>query len=525
MINLRRPVLRSPVKRTVAAAGTAALVAGLAACGGSSSATTDQNPEQLTIAASTEPKSLDPADAADYANYALNGLIYSPLFMKDEKGEPQPVLAKDYSVSEDKTKWTINLKEGISFSDGTPFNAEAVCYNVDRLIDPESSYGASARWNVVDGCETISDSQVVLDTGEPYALLMTSILSHPPMSQMVSPSMEEFGDEKGSNPVGTGPYKITNWANGSKVSLEKNPEYNAEVLGEAPVFDTVEWRIVAEDTTRVLQLESGEVDFAYNIPSTSTDQLESNGNVELIKVAGRFAQYSLNATKEPFDDVKVRQAANHAVNKEQIAKELLNGEAKVATGSAGSAAQGFAPVGQYEYDPEKAKKLLEEAGAVGAEVAITTPVGRYPQDKVVAEAVTQQLNEVGFKATTNAIGDWPTLQKDMFSDKLQTAYMAWSPGAVEALYEQWDGCTKSQWALGHHCVPKLTELREEASAEFDEGKRAALEEELQQTAFDQALGLYMFEINDVNGQSTALETIYEDPMTYVNFLTAKPKEG
>ena len=524
MDNFHQPYLRSMIKKPIAVAGAITMVAALTACGGSSAAT-DQNTEQLTIAASTEPKSLDPGNAADYANYALNGLIYSPLFMKDEKGEPQPVLAEGYSVSADQTKWTIDLKKGISFSDGTPFDADAVCYNVDRLIDPESSYGASALWSSVDDCQKSSDSQVVLDTGEPYALLMNTVLSHPPLSQMVSPSMEDFGDEKGNHPVGTGPYKLKSWANGSKVTLEKNPEYNTEALGTAPEFETVEWRTVAEDTTRVLQLESGEADYAYSIPSTSTAQLEQSEKVTLTKIAGRFAQYSLNATSEPFDDVKVRQAANHAVNKEQIATELLNGEAKVATGSAGSSAEGFAAVGQYEYDPDKARKLLEEADAVGAEVAISTPVGRYPQDKVVAEAVTQQLNDAGFNASTNAVGDWPTFQKDMFSDKLQTAYMAWSPDAVEGTYKKWDGCTKSQWALGHYCMPELTDLREKASAEFDEGKRTKLEKEMQQKAFDEALGLYMFEINDVNGQSASLEPIYEDPMTYVNFLTAKPKAG
>lgn len=495
----------------------------LAACSGTSGSP-DSDTAQLTIAASVEPKSLDVGDAADYSNYALNHLMYSPLFIKDESGEPQPVLAEGYEVSDDKTRWSIDLKEGIEFSDGTPFNAEAVCYNVDRLIDPESKLGRSALWAPVDGCKETSEFQVELDTGEPYALLMEVVLSHPALSDMISPSMEEFGDEKGNHPIGTGPYQLKTWDHGAKVVLERNPNYNAEILGEAPPFETVEWRTVTEDTTRVLQLQSGEVDFAYNIPSTSTEELESDDKIDLIKVAGRFAQYSLNATSEPFDDVKVRQAANHAVNKEQIAEEILNGEAKVATGSAGSAAAGFAAVGQYEYDPDKARKLLEEADAVGADVKVSTPVGRYPQDKTVAEAVTQQLNDAGFSATTNAVGDWPTFQNDMFSDKLQTAYLAWSPGPVEALYQQWDGCSKSQWALGHKCIPELTELREAATAEFDDDKRAQLEEELQQSAFDQALGLYMFEINDVNAQSSSLAPIYEDRQTFVNFLTAKPKE-
>jgi ABC-type transport system substrate-binding protein len=473
----------------------------------------------LTIAASTEPTSFDSGAGGDFQNYALNLFMFHNLFEQDEKGVPQPMLAESYSVEEDNLTWTFKLKEGIEFSDGTPFTSEAVCFTVDQLIAPDSPKPHASSWAPVGECKVVDDYTVQLITKEPYAAVVSHIVSGGYPGVMLSPSMGEYGDEMGLHPIGTGPYVLKEWIRGDRVILVPNENFS-EVLGPKPYYDEIIWRVVPEDTTRILMLETGEVDVAYSVPPEMVESVDAKPDLNVVSVAGLWNWYLFDVNKPPLDDVRVRQALNHAVDKQLIIDTLLEGRAKIATGPIGSAFGGFEPVGTYEYDPDKAKQLLEEAGAAGAHIVVHSPSGRYPNDSKVGEAVVAQLQEVGLDAELTVIGDWPAYMQTIWDEEPMVSFLGWQATPIQSFFFRTLACEGGNWNLGPYCDPELDELILKTGAAVDAEEYKELATELQTTIFERAIGLYMYNVSIDTGIRAGIEGVYAQPNTLLQFRNA-----
>jgi ABC-type transport system substrate-binding protein len=475
----------------------------------------------LTIAASAEITSFDSGEGGDFQNYALNLLMFHNLLEQDEKGEVHPVLAESYSVADDNVTWTFNLKQGIQFSDGTPFTSEAVCFTVDQLIAEDSAKAHASTWSPVGSCNTVDDYTVQLVTKEPYAPFIGSVVSAGYAGQILSPSMGEFGDEAGQHPIGTGPYQLKEWIRGDRVVLERNPNYS-EILGPKPYFDEIVWRIIPEDTTRILALQNGEVDFAYKVPAELYGEVNTDPNINVLSVPGLWQWYLINVTVPPLDNMQVRKALNYAIDKQTIIDTLLEGRATIAEGAVGSSFDGFVPVGTYEYDPELAHQMLDEAGALGSSIRVLAPSGRYPGDSTVAEAVVAQLQEVGLNAELEVMGDWPAYMETIWSDVPMIAFLGWQPTDVSRFYLRTITCDAGNWNLGPICDPELDNLVAEASSELNPEQRKEIMTDLQNVVFDQALGLFMYNVNLDYGVNQGVEGIYIQPNSMVHFRGAQP---
>jgi peptide/nickel transport system substrate-binding protein len=445
--------------------------------------------------------------------------MFHNLYEQDEKGVPQPMLAESYSVEEDNLTWTFKLKEGIEFSDGTPFNSEAVCFTVDQLIAPDSAKTHASSWAPVGECKVVDDYTVQLITKEPYAAVVSHIVSGGYPGVMLSPSMGEYGDEMGLHPIGTGPYVLREWIRGDRVILVPNENFS-EVLGPKPYFDEIIWRVVPEDTTRMLMLETGEVDIAYNVPPEMVEGIDAQVDLSIISVAGLWNWYLFDVNKPPLDDVRVRRALNHAVDKQLIIDTLLEGRAEVAEGPIGNAFGGFEPVGTYEYDPDKAKQLLEEAGAVGAQIVVHSPSGRYPNDSKVGEAVVAQLQEVGLDAELTVIGDWPAYMQAIWDEEPTVAFLGWQATPIQSFFFRTLACDGGKWNLGPHCDPALDELILKTGAAVDAEEYKELATELQTTIFEEATGLYMYNVNVDTGIRAGIEGVYAQPNTLLQIRNA-----
>lgn len=351
--------------------------------------------KELKVAWSTDPATLDPHDTRDNFSNTTTFNIYEPLVVFNENMEIVPLLAKSWTVSEDKKKWTFILQEGVTFQDGTPFNAEAAKRSFERVFNKDNKL---VRYSLigpyVDKITADSETQLTFHLKETYAPFLRALAN--PGSSIISPkAIEENEENLSKNPVGTGPFQLKSWVNGDSMVLEANPSY----WGEKPKISQITFKTVPENASRVIMLENGEVDIIYPVSLSEIDRLKENDKVNISSYKTNLFQYiGINTLNEPIKDVKVRQALNYAVNKEELVDKIFRGYGKVATASLGEITWGHSNVGSYPYDKEKAKQLLSEAGIKeGTTLKMLTTSGSTPGDLQTAQFIQNSLQEVGIK--------------------------------------------------------------------------------------------------------------------------------
>ncbi len=329
---------------------------------------------------------------------------YETLFDRNADGELVGLLATGFEVSDDGLAYTFALQPGVTFHDGTPFDAEAVKYNFERKVELQLPTHNSIPW---DSIEVVDDLTVRVHLTAP-APHIVPVLSSKTWS-MYSPTWaREVGpDGVKSNAVGTGPFMVESFLPNDTLRLVRNPSYWQEGL---PYLNAVVFRVITDPNTRAALLESGEVDLALGLPVPTSERLRADNRFN-VRSALSMRQYyiTLNNYLAPTNDVLVRQAINHAVDKEGIIRAVFLGVgANVAqTPYASPPVTGFMPVGVWAYDPERAEELLEQAGwTMGSDgvrvkdgerlsIGLFTRRGSVTGDFEIAELVQGMLADVG----------------------------------------------------------------------------------------------------------------------------------
>ena len=341
--------------------------------------------EGLVIAIADEPSTLDPQAAEDGNERAVNDNVYETLLRRDsETNELEPLLATDLPTQIDDTTWQFKLREGVTFSNGEPFNAEAAAYSVNRVVDEAFNSAQRDFYEGITGAEAVDATTLNVTTAnnDPVFPARMYRLKMVPPEYSKDPAFVE-------SPVGTGPYTFVNWDRGSQVVLARNDDY----WGEPPAIKDVTLRFISEAGTRVAGLQSGEIQLATLIPPEQAKDAPQ----AITREGLEFPVFRLKNYEGTLQDAKIRQAMNYAVDKEALANDLYGGFASVAKCQPLSEAHfGYDPdLEPYAYDPDKAKQLLQEAGYNGEELALLAPTGRWLKDAEVTEAVIGYLNEVG----------------------------------------------------------------------------------------------------------------------------------
>src|SRR5438477_12109523 len=321
----------------------------------------------LVVGLVAEPVNLDPAQVTGLnSNRVGRRVVETLVTFPDESTQIVPGLAESWTVSKDGLRHTFKLRKGISFHDGTPLNAEAVKFSIERQINPEHPFNKLGKYPFanfffgnVKAVEVVEPQTVEFILKEPRASFLAVLTAG--AASVVSPTaVRKLGADYPLTPVGTGPFKFASWDRGQRVVLEKNPNY-----WKHPVkLERVIFRPIVEDQARLTELLTGAVDLIVGTPPDFVAQLENNPKVTLLKQVGAHVWYlGINNQKKPFDDKRVRQALNYAVNKDGIVRDVLKGTGTPSRGrvlpntwGADSALQ------PYPYDPERARKLLAEAG-------------------------------------------------------------------------------------------------------------------------------------------------------------------
>lgn len=474
--------------------------------------------DTLTIAIGAEPESLDPvnmtsAPAATVGEHVVERLIYM-----EEDGSLTPMLATSWEANADSTVWTFQIREGVTFHDGTPLNAEAVAANLRRFVDPEVGAAYAFLLGTVESIEATGEYELTLSLSQPFAPILAH-LSHSFIGIVSPAQLEGLGPEDTFEiPVGTGPYTMAEWSRGERIVLEANDDY----YGDVPQIPTIEFEFIPEPSALVVALETGEADAIMRVPPQDVDRLEANEDIEVVfESSVRQIYIGFNNEREPFNDPLVRRALNHAIDKQAIVDGLFDGVFTVADAPVVPAVFGHESVGPYEYDPALAEELLAEAGYPnGFDMTIHHPTGRYLLDATVAEAVQDMLSEVGVNATLET-REWSSYLEFTGQPPEQAEYdaflLGWGTVTLDSDYGLYALLHTNQWNpngnnRGFYSNPEVDELLDAARVETDRARREELYAQAIEMIWDDAPWIYLYNQGQINANRADVEGLIHHPL-------------
>ena len=445
------------------------------------------------MARNEEPLSLDPIIPSDNGSIWVIYQMFDQLTTVNEDSSGiAPSIAESWEISPDGTLYTFVIRQGVTFHDGSPMTMEDVVFSLERVFDPKGS-GYSFLFGPVAGVKAVDDTSLQITLKEPFTPLLDN-LNVFPASIVPKAAVEADAEAFAQNPVGTGPFKLQEFAKGRQVHLVKHDEYWKP---DRPHLDEVIIPYVTDDNTRILRVQGGEVDAAVAIPYAQIDQLDGQDDIDVqIEELFRFDGMWLNHAKSPLDDVKVRQALNYATDKEAMLKSIFFDKVEVANHMMPKMKYWRDDVAAYEYDPERAKSLIAESKAAdGFKIPIVIPTG-----DVIIQQIAQIVKEsyagigVDVQITNLDIGTAYT----NFSGFNYTAGANWyitsdvpGPDELAAIQFDYSATSGTKSFFSNYNSKKATELVQEAGRSDDDA-REQLFGELQQLVMDDAVLVALF---------------------------------
>ncbi|MDR2899858.1 MAG: ABC transporter substrate-binding protein [Clostridiales bacterium] len=377
----------------------------------------------IVIAVNNNFITLDTHNSRDSLTNLFNATVMEPLVWLDENYELQPNLAESWEISEDACTYTFHLLEGVSFTDGEPFNAAAVKANIDRVMDPDRGLRQARTFQDAKSIETPDEYTLVVTLNNPYMAFLSRMAAF----NIVSPKALEDEEALAKHPIGTGAFIFQEWVEGDHLTAVKNPDWRlADQIG----VDSITWRFVPEDGTRLAMLETGEADLIWPMPNAMMASIEGNPDIVASVTPSTICRYvTMNQNIEYFSDVRVRQALNYAIDKEAFVQVVKGGYGEALNSCLSPVLPFFAEQTPYEYDVEKAKALLAEAGYPDGFTA--TLWGNTETETVRGmQFINQQLAEIGVTIEVVPMEEG-TLSTAVYettpeTTELQMWYVSWS---------------------------------------------------------------------------------------------------
>jgi ABC-type transport system substrate-binding protein len=456
----------------------------------------------LVISLGTDVPIFDSIYASGIPNLGIIHLVSQGLTrVNPTGGDPKvlPVLAESWEQSADGETWTFHLREGVMFHDGTPFNAEAVRFNImDRMLNPDAGALAASAFNMIESVEVVDEYTVNIHTDGPFAGLPAQ-LAYSPMAMNSPTQVQALGNEDyHTAPMGTGPFKFVHHIKGQEVLVEANEDY----WDGAPYLDAIAMRPIPETAARLLALEAGESHVIYNVPPRDAQRYmddPSLGIDVLTPPQQRTIFVGMNNKWGPFQDERVRQALNYAVDKEAIIDNILLGLTQPMDSPLPPASACYQSTMTYEYDPDKARDLLEEAGyGDGFEATLHYGAGRFLLDSEVVEAVQSYLADVGVDVEVIPL-EWAAFQatwkKPFEENEIQMFFVGWGNPTVDPDLGTYT-YVEASWPPGLNAMfysnPDLEELIPAQRAAVDPDDRCEIVDEIQQIIMEDAPSIFMY---------------------------------
>ncbi|MFC0560273.1 glutathione ABC transporter substrate-binding protein [Halalkalibacter alkalisediminis] len=477
----------------------------------------------LVIATLSDAVSLDPHGSNDVPSGNVATNIYETLVYYDENMQIQEGLAESWEQVDELTLKFV-LKEGIKFHDGSDFNAEVVKANIERITDPDIASQRAFLFNDITEIEVLGDYEIQFKTEEPKASLIFNFAHSGGgmiSSESIAADYEEMenggspGATISAKPVGTGFFKFDSWDPGTAVKLIKNTEYWGE---EKAKLDSVTFKVVPEDLTRVAELETGEAHVTEPLSPSDYKRVEGTDGIHVVESESLSLSYiGFNTEKEPFNDPKVRQAISMAIDKDAVVEGVFNGVGIPAKGPIAPGVVGHSDeVSSLPYDVEKAKELLAEAGYPdGFSTTISTNDNRERQDLAVyTQAV---LSEIGIDVSINVV-EWGAYLEQTANGQHDMFILGWSSATGDADYALAPLFhSENVGAPGNRTFYKNDEvdsLLENAAKEVDQEQRLQLYKEVQELLVDEAPMIYIHHKIELNGVRDEVQGFWRHPTGY-----------
>jgi len=423
------------------------LAAGLAAagCGGAASGKGGSRVSAEPVSGGTlmwgrgsDAVGLDPAHETDGESYKVCDNLYENLVGYDQKStEVLPELATSWDISSDGKTYTFHLRAGVRFHDGTPFNAAAVVFSLDRQRNrtpahefhavggPYTYWSSMSMDDIIQDIRAADDSTVVFQLKRPNAPFVANLAMN--FTAIVSPTaVRKYRDDYFKHPTGTGAFRFVEWVKDDRIVLERNPDY----WGEKPYLDKVVFRAIPENTVRLLALQQGDIAGMEGISPLEARRIAKDTQLELHRIPGMNVAYlAMRMDKPPFDKLEVRQAMNYAVDKKSLVDGLYMGYGTPAVNPIPPSMWGYdAKIADYGYDAAKAKSLLAQAGVKPGTKFIlnvmSAPRPYMPEPLKVAEAIQANLHTVGLEAEIRTM-EWGSYLNYIQSLKHEACIIGW----------------------------------------------------------------------------------------------------
>lgn len=454
----------------------------------------------LVVATMSDAVTLDPAGSNDVPSRDIQYNIFERLINQNEEMELEPGLALSWEAI-DETTWEFKLREDVTFHDGSPFNAEVVKANVERILDPDVGSSSFSRFEMITDIEIVDDYTIKFITEYPYSPLPYDF-AHGSMGmvslEQINEDYEamEGGEEPGSvvnsHPIGTGYFKFDEWIPGQQVVLTNNEDYWGE---ENAKLDTVTFKVVPEDLTRLAELETGESHITNPLSPSDVEKVHADEALTVLRQQSLGIEFvGFNVEKEPFDDERVRRAISMAIDKEQILEGIYDHVGAPAIGPLAPDVFGYdESISTIEYDPEGAKELLDESGfADGLSATIWTNESRERVD--IVTNIQAQLAEIGVDLDIEIL-EWGAFLDETSNGSHEMYVMSWNNATADAdnglhpLFHSSSAGTGGNKMFAR--FDELDELLDEGRRTVDEEERQAIYKDAQEFLAEQAPMVYL----------------------------------
>lgn len=461
----------------------------LTACGGGKKQAGGAERTDLIVGHGADATTLDPQDSNDQPSSRVFRHLYDNLVKFDNDMNIVGVLAEDWELEDDDLTWNFKLKEGVKFHNGEILTSEDVKYTIERYKET----GLVAHMlELIDEVEVVDDYNFIIRTSEPFAALLAH-LSHNSAGIINQKSVEAGGEDYGQKPIGTGPYLLEDWKAGDSIVLKRFEDYH----GDLPAMEEITFKVIPEANNRTIALETGEVDIIYQVDPEDQARIDEDEELVFYEAPAFSLQYmGMNTSKKPFDDVRVRKAINHAIDKEQLIEVVLRGAGTPANQVLTDTLLGHNPdIKGYEYDPEKARELLKEAGYPdGFETELWT---NDNQIRVrMTEMIQAQLKEVGIDVKTKTL-EWGAYLEESATGNQDMYMLGWSISTADpdqgigGLYHSKNlGSGGNRSFYENDKVDELLDLG--ARESHDEEKRGKYYQEAQKIIVDDAVTVFTY---------------------------------
>jgi ABC-type transport system substrate-binding protein len=453
-------------------------------------------------------------------------LLYDKLVEFDQNMRVVPQLATSWSLSSDGLTWTFRLRQGHKFHDGTPVNAETVKQSFERLM-------TTGYWRtffpMIDAEKFRAvDTYTFSITTKARYLFLLNRLTHPGASIVAPAAASRLGSAFGRTPIGSGPYYFREWIRGQRIVLQKNPAHWQAPAGN---IEFIEIRAIPDDTARAVALETGEVDFVPVLPPNEAERLRRFPSLAAYNVrTNRIEGVYLNNAKKPFDDVRVRQAVAHSINREALVRTLWGARfAQVADSPLPPSIWGYKPQKPFEYNVARAKQLLTEAGHPNGFSASMWVVLSGTNEGQQGQAIGEMLRQVGITVKQEPLETgryFDLIRRGPRESQLEMAFRQFNTWTAEPDYGLSILFHSSQFAprganRNFYTNPEVDDLLDRGPTILDDAERRRVYEKLQEILWrDQPFAFTAFPGQPAAGKKSIIDLLFL-PAMGVNFRHAK----